>query len=265
LDAVDQGLLDKIRGRKTTSEERQAWTGERRRRCRGEEQWAQEYMCDAVDAADAFLTYEMLSATEDADVLWPGGHIPGQVQGDLYLGMDIGRRRDISVIWIDEQIGQMAFTRLAKPLEKVPFATQKDILYQYLRHPQLRRVCIDETGIGMQLAEQAQLDFGQFRVEPVYFTRTVKEELAYSLRTAVESKTAVLPASQPVREDLHSLRKATTPSGNIRFDVESSAAGHGDYFWAKALATHAAKNYGGPVHVGHTRRRKTDSMLDGFN
>lgn len=44
----------------------------------------------------------------------------------------------------------------------------------------------------MQIAETAQRDFGQYRVEAVMFTNKSKEEMAYNLRTNFESKTVFM-------------------------------------------------------------------------
>jgi hypothetical protein len=41
--------------------------------------------------------------------------------------------------------------------------------------------------------------------------------------------------------------KEATASGNVRFVAESNEAGHGDDFWAHALALHAAKPATGPI------------------
>jgi phage FluMu gp28-like protein len=141
----------------------------------------------------------------------------------------------------------MRFVREVKVMERTPFRAQKDVLWSYLELPALRRACIDESGIGMQMAEEAVGDFGRHRVEPVHFTNSVKEEMAYAFRRVVEEKTLVLPQSQALREDLHSIKKSTTSAGNIRFEVQGATDGHADRFWAGALAEHAASEYAGPV------------------
>lgn len=264
LDAVEEGLLDKIKGRPTTEEERTAWLQQKREECRDEEQWLQEYMCTPVDAADAFLTYDMIAACEDGGVLWTGGvkeHY--STDADLYLGFDIGRRKDLSVIWVVEKIGPMLFTRSVRVLEKMPFRAQREILDTYMQHPRMRRACIDETGIGMQLAEDAVRDYGRFRVEPVTFTNSWKEEAAYELRRRVEEKTIVLPQSQDVRDDLHSVKKSVTGAGNIRFDV-AGGDGHADRFWAGALACHAVSDYTGPAQAS-SRRVRPRSGIPGMD
>ena len=128
----------------------------------------------------------------------------------------------------------------------------------------MRRACIDATGIGMQLAEEAQQDFGKFRVEPVWFTNTSKERMAYELHRLVDEKELIIPRDVTIREDLHSVKKTVTVSNNIRFDAERSEQGHADRFWAAALAGEAAKNYSGPVEVASSGERSATKLLDGF-
>lgn len=263
VDAAKDGIVDRIFKRPTTPEEQQQWLDDLKAECLDEDQWLQEYMCVPIDEANAFLSYEMLAAISSSNVLWNNG-IPETVNGDLYLGMDIGRKKDLSVIWLIEKIGPMKFTRVVDVMEKVSFRTQKDKLYKYLGHTKLRRACIDSTGLGMQFAEEAQEDFGKFKVEPVSFTAAVKEDIAFQLRRATEEKSIIIPASEEIREDLHSVKKVTTSSKNIRFDVESGVAGHADRFWAAALANHAAKNYGGPVEVASSGTRRAESLMRGY-
>ena len=117
------------------------------------------------------------------------------------------------------------------------FRIQREELYALLPH--VRRCCIDSTGIGAQLAEEAREKFGS-KVEEVTFTGAVKEDLAVTVRRKFEDRQVRIPPDRDIREDLHSVKKFTTAAGNIRFDSERTELGHADRFWALALAVHAA-------------------------
>jgi len=167
---------------------------------------------------------------------------------DLYLGMDIGRKRDLSVIWLVEKLGDVAWTREVKVMEKAPFHVQQEVLHGFLRNPQIRRACIDSTGIGAMLAEEAQRAHGEYRVEAVPFTQASKDEMASGMLRAFQDRTVRIPAERDIREDLHKVRKVTTAAGNVRYLADRDDAGHADRFWALALALHAgADAYSGPV------------------
>jgi phage FluMu gp28-like protein len=253
--AVAEGLVDKILGKVASEEEKEAWLDEQQSNCFDENTWQQEYCCIAIDEATAFLTYELIHSCELDNLLF--SELSG-ISGDLFVGMDIGRKKDLSVIWLLEKLGNVKYTRKVIELEKTPFHLQEEILSSVLKHKTLRRCCIDATGLGMQLAESAQRNFGQYRVEPITFTAKAKEELAYNLRTNFEDKTIYIPSDNTLREDLHSVRKVTTISGNIRFDVANTeAAGHADRFWALALALYAAHTNAGPIYVTSRQKRET--------
>ncbi len=102
----------------------------------------------------------------------------------------------------------------------------------------IRRCCIDSTGLGAQLAEEAVQKFGPV-VEAVTFTQKVKEDLAVTLRRRFEDRQVRIPADRGIREDIHSVKRFTTSAGNIRFDAERTELGHADRFWAAALGLHA--------------------------
>jgi phage FluMu gp28-like protein len=140
-------------------------------------------------------------------------------------------------------------------LSAAPFREQADVLERLLSLPALRRCCIDAGGVGMQLAETAEQRHGPHRVEAITFTQAVKSQLAGALRLAIESRRISLPDDDRIREDLHSIRRMVTPSGNVRLDAARSSLGHGDRFWAAALAVHAAVS-----GVSHVERLPTGPL-----
>jgi phage FluMu gp28-like protein len=267
--AVDQGLADKILGRKLTQAERQAWLDQERADCVNDDIWLQEYMCTPVDSASAFLSYDLIRSAEADGIIISYQDIrdrSARFPGGLYVGVDIGRKKDLTVITALEKTGASYTTRFFKELEKTPFPEQKQLLWSIYSHPDFRRACMDSTGLGMQMAEEAQIAFGKFRVEPVSFTGAVKEQLAYGLYRIIEDHRLYIPENDMIREDLHSIRKMVTSSGNIRFDVgKSDANGHADRFWSIALAVEATdKNTSEPPVIVSGHRRKSINTLIGF-
>lgn len=217
--------------------------------CATAEQFAQEYMCVPADDDGAFLSYDLIAGCEyRGGEVWemlPSGIMPdGRKPTELYVGVDVGRVHDLTVIWVMERIGSMLFTRSVITLQGMTFSDQEKVLYDVLALPSIRRCCMDDTGLGMQLAERAQQKFGTYRVEPVRFSGPVKEGLAYPVRAAFEDKSVKIPCHDKIRADLRAIRKTTTTAGNIRFMAESTPDGHSDRFWALALALHAASQPG---------------------
>jgi phage FluMu gp28-like protein len=262
FDAVEQGLVDKIYKRKTTKKERDAWLKEQEEDAFDNTTWLEEYCCTPVDEATAFLSYEQIFSIERENIL---NDDLSEAQ-NLYIGVDIGRKKDLTVIWIAEEIEKFLFTRKVIELERTPFKSQKEILFTYLSLQGFRRACIDATGLGMQLAEEAQDRFGRYRVEPITFTGRIKEELAYNLLRQVEDRQIFIPTDRNIREDLHSVRKVTTASNNIRFDVQqqSEVSGHADRFWALALCAYAAKSNAGITFARSKLKRQSYELVENF-
>ncbi|MEA5113030.1 MAG: terminase family protein [Geobacteraceae bacterium] len=244
-----------------------------------DEAWAQEYEIDFLDEMTAWLTYDLIEGVEDARVevfpLWAdrllaaaiafhsewkqsenppvftaGDEIMRDVLfvGDLYAGFDVARHRDLSIIWLDEDLLGIARTRAVIDLRKQPFGVQRLVLFTLLRLKQMRRCCIDQTGIGADIAEKALELFGSHKVEPITFTAQSKEALATGIKQNFEDKKDCIPAETNIRQSLHSVKKITTSTGNFRFDADrDEKIGHADHFWAKALADQARAKSGAPA------------------
>ena len=244
-DALDQGFLFKLQSKLPPGDPRQQmdeadYFNFVKAGCADEESFAQEYMCVPSDDASAFLSYELIDGCKyPAGVEWETDLL--DTKNQLFVGVDIGRTTDLTVIWVIERIGGISLTRRVIELKNTKFAAQEAVLYQILELPQVRRCCIDQTGIGRQFAERATERFGKYKVEGIHFTGPVKEELAYPVRAAFEDRSVRIPDRQEIFSDFRSIRKETTASGNVRFAGEKTKNGHADRFWSLALAMHAGK------------------------
>jgi len=215
--------------------------------------YRQEFLCEFLDESTAFMTYDQIAACEDPtlDKDTPPdevAHLP-----DLVAGVDIGRKHDLTVIWVLQRDADRLVTRAVYELDNLPFRRQYDRLTELLKMPNLHHCCIDAGGVGMQLAEAAVEDFGPHRVEPVAFTNAVKNELAANLRIAVEERRIRIPVDPTIRNDWHSVQRSILAGGAVRYDAARSAAGHADRFWAAALAVRAAGRTSGPKQCLNVR------------
>lgn len=237
--AVEQGIVERINRATGRTESRKEWLARQRAECLDEEQWLQEYCCIPADEGSAFIAYDMIAACEDDSALKDFNYLAACVN-PLYLGFDVARTTHLSVIDVEEKVGDVMWERMRLEMRGKTFAEQEFELARLMALPKMRRACIDATGLGMQLAENAVRRWGS-RAEAVRFTGPVKEELAFPLRAAHEDRTLRYARSDALRADLRGIKKETTASGNIRF-VGEAADSHCDRFWAKALALHAGKN-----------------------
>jgi len=289
--AVEQGLADKICKRELTDEERKEWIQEVKEDNGDEISWQEEFEVLANDEADSYMPYELLASCEADGILWEqniissdgfdGSNIKGpkhhssiwvydrvrefkqflqkqKTLGDRYLGYDIGRKKHVSCIWLIEKIGYLQFTRGVYVLKKTPYWVQKLFLYALLDISVMRKACIDNNGIGNNLAEDAMFEYGS-TVEPVNMTNAAKAELATDYRNVFEDKSWMMPHDETIRNDHHSIKKFVTAANNVRYDAEANEDGHADRFWAGALANHAAKtspSSRGKVKTGKKRRTR---------
>ena len=237
--ALDDGFLYKLQAALPADDERQEMTEAEyfdwvKNGCADEESFLQEYCCEPADDNAAFLEYELITSCEyRANTNWKL-----QEGGELYVGVDIGRTQDLTVIWVLEKLGDVYFTREVICLHKMRKSEQEKIIWPWLERA--RRSAIDSTGLGIGWADDAQDKFGKYRVEAVNFSANVKEALAYPVRGNMEDRTLRIPDDPKIRADLRQVTKEVTAAGNIRFTAERTPDGHADRFWALALALHAA-------------------------
>jgi len=236
-EAVDQGLVELINRTRGTSYTREAFLAERRSRCRSEDHWRQEYLAIASIDSTAWLTNSLIEGCE-ADA---AGNPALFGDGQRYIGMDVGESEDRTVIWTLERVGDVLWTREVLVFTDEPLRVKQDALLARIRNPLVVRACVDATGVGAQIAQEAAMTG---KAEGIKFTIPVKDQLASPLRGLFEDKKLRIAPSAEIREDLHSIRMMKTAAGHPRFDAERSEAGHADRFWALALACHAASAAG---------------------
>lgn len=262
-DALEQGFLFKLQQALPADAEQQdmdeaAYFDFTKNGAADAESFDQEYMCIPADDDSKFLEYGLITACEYlGGVNWKRG-LQGPFTGRLFAGVDIGRKKDLTVLWVVEQIGDVFYTRHVETMEKMRKSAQEKILWPWFEI--CDRVCIDATGLGIGWADDAQDEFGEHRVEAVTFTAQVKEALAYPLRGAMDDRKVRIPDDAKIRADLRKVHKVVSSAGNIRFVAESTPDGHADRFWALALALHAGSTPSAPIE--YTSSGPRQSVLD---
>ena len=253
-DALEQGFLFKLQQALPADAEQQAMDEAEyfdfvKSGAADEESFDQEYQCIPADDDAKFLEYGLITACE-----YSGGtdwqrSLQGPFQGRLFAGVDIGRKKDLTVLWVVELLGDVFYTRHVEVMEKMRKSAQEAILWPWFAI--CDRICIDATGLGIGWSDDAQDKFGKNRVEAVNFSGPVKEALAYPLKGAMEDRQVRIPEDPKIRADLRKIQKTTTSAGNVRFvadgDDSTKVNGHADRFWALALALHAGSNPAAPL------------------
>jgi len=220
-----------------------------RQLARTDSNWQQEYLCQFLDESFAWLPYSLIDActTARATLEFDSTQPP---TGPLYQGYDVGRKHDLAVLWINEQLSdEKTITRAVITLEQQRFAVQQRVLFDSCG--QATRTHIDAQGIGAQLAEQATERFGEQRVEGIASNNASNARLASHMREHFEKNWIEIPDDESTRRDLHMVRREYTDAGKVKFDAPRTKDGHADRFWACGLALDAQSN-------GHRALRASD-------
>ena len=228
---------------------------EQMRRAMGDETlYRQEFLCEFIDESTALLTYDQITACVDPELaVCKSVEELTSDPRELFVGVDVGRVRDLTVLWVLAGEGDVLTTVGLFELACAPFRVQFDLMCELLSLRRVRRCCVDAGGLGMQLAEQVVERFGGHRVEAVTFTPALKSQIASALRIAVESQRIRIPNDDRICNDWHSVERTVTESGHFRLSAPRTAGGHADRFWAAALAIHAADTGGGRVESMNVR------------
>jgi phage FluMu gp28-like protein len=209
--------------------------------------WAQEYECEPMDSSSVLLTYELIAKCESEEAttmvspeFWFGGQ-----RGPLVMGIDFARKRNLSVAWTDELLGDVSQAR--EVLEMRAMSTPDQIELLRPRLAKVQRACLDYTGPGVGMGDYLVKEFGEYnpdkhlygKIELVTFGNANKVELFTKLRMAFEQGKTRVPINRVIREDLHSMQRVVSPQGNITYRAPHTDDGHADRCTAKALAEKA--------------------------
>lgn len=216
--------------------------------------FAQEFLCVFLAAVGAWLPLELIAQCEHAGatIALPPNFRP---VGPLYGGIDVARSGDKSVFWLDEILGDVAWTRMVLSAHNMPFPEQEKLFTPFVR--MTTRTALDSTGMGIALYDYLNQNCGG-RVMGVSFAGTndngvkMKTDLAIRIKKQLEKSRSRIPYDPQIRQALMAIKREATSSG-VKFDaprIEMDTAvaggqrrkvfGHADEFWAKALADFAA-------------------------
>lgn len=204
-----------------------------------EEGWNQEYCCQFLSASEMLIGLELIAGARSplATADW---NPDAAYEGSLYVGIDFGRKRDLTAVWIDERVADVAILRGLVTMRNMSTTDQFRAIAPILEHPRVKRCCLDYTGPGIGLGDMLQEKFG-YKVELITFNNEIKQTMALQVRRRMEEKLDKIPMNSPqIERAMAAIKREVTVSGMLRFDAARTEAGHADEFWAKALADLAA-------------------------
>lgn len=230
----------------------------------------QNYECKFNDENMCLLTNELIQQALREGIpideqAWSAVSIARMYRatGDLFLGQDVGRNRDLSVQAVLERDGKERRVIGMLRMGGMRLPDQQRQLALIAQLPKFRGGCIDMTGLGLGLVEYSQEeDWGRTRIAGVNFSTTepindfiraegrkaetarVTENMATALLKVFEDKSISIEVAldNDAIEDLRKPERITSPGGRTSIAAVRDEAGHADHFWAFALAIRASEN-----------------------
>ena len=217
------------------------------------EAWEQEYECEFVDATNVLLPYTLIDECVSDEATLDCEEQNGNAV--RFVGIDIGRKHDLTVAWTLEKVGDVMWTREVLVLRNTPYHLQEELLSDRINRA--THAAIDSTGIGNAISESLAKRFA-FKLEECTFTQGLKAKIFPGLRRAFQERGLRVPRDGAIREDLHSVNELTTPGGNKQYRAVRRSDGHADRCTALALA-----NYAALLNQGSGAIQDTDNIMLG--
>jgi phage FluMu gp28-like protein len=177
--------------------------------------WAQEFECQFMEHAAQVFPMSLIRSVEDPAASF--GPYETRTPNPLFVGIDIGRRKDLTVAWTLERVASTYITREITVLDNIPFPEQEAILAD--RVASARYVAIDATGIGGPVSEHLAKRLGDYKLEAVNFTNDRKRELFSRAKKAFQSQKVEDPTQ---RQNSATISPASSASSHRRAWSSSS-------------------------------------------
>jgi phage FluMu gp28-like protein len=254
--AVDDGLAELVPGkhhqfydgtRAGAMKARQAFLDWARRRYISDEDYQRECLCEPARLGQLVVAAEydkcVLKDKEGMPREIPTGLAANAMYGDLYVGIDIGGGRDMTVkaVLDRREIDGESFYRLVAfdKIRTKDYTQQLSWLKPEATHDMVQFGMIDQGAVGSQLAND--IAYENPRVKPIGFNRANQALMAERLRAFVQGERISLPPDSESRAAFLSMRREITEQNTVKY-VGGTRHSHADEFWAMALALHAAEH-----------------------
>jgi phage FluMu gp28-like protein len=258
-DAIADGLCERINQIAGSSHTREEFLALLKSRCATIEIWAEEYECKPSKQSGSYFPYSLTSPCVTQDAAIPTEFLDTFIadiasrsinSSRIAAGCDIGRTKDRFVIWVWGREGTKRKTLGILVYQNKPFGDMETaintLLVTLFHGKRVQRICIDSTGLGMQLAERMEIKH-RARAEGVTMTQNTKHDMFTRMRAGFEDITVEIPDDDTTRSDISSIRKEVTAAGNERYLADTNDQGHSDRAVACALGLVADESAKAPM------------------
>jgi phage FluMu gp28-like protein len=156
-------------------------------------------------------------------------------------GCDVGKKHDFSVIAVVEKRGQELYL---VHLKRFHLGTEYNSVIGYLkllneRLKDLRRILIDQSGVGETFVEDVILRAGLKNARGVVFSGPKKQDILVYLKHTMEDGRLHIPFDRELMNELNVERFELTETGQVKFSHPEGT--HDDRLWALALAVYVSR------------------------
>jgi len=172
---------------------------------------------------------------------------PGPPTKDYYVGVDLGQKRDHTVVSVIEKKNRQF--KLVH-LKQFPLGTEYTEVLEYLklvgeRFQTIRGYYIDRTGVGEVFVENAR-KYGLKNVQGIVLTMQQKQEVMTCLKQVMLEKRLHIPKDKELENEMNGEISELTSAGKTKFYHRSGT--HDDRLWAVGLAVYGARYDIEPYH-----------------
>jgi len=207
-----------------------------------EADFRREYLAEFVEEGILYFPSELvLSCVEPGLQLTDDPSSLASLKGHIYMGLDLGKLRDQSVLAGVEkaQDGQLKL-RLLKAFEVgTPYSAVLAETIMAFKLSKALKLVIDRSGVGEAIFERLSSELGGGALLGLKFTVDSKAQLLSSLKLLMETGRLKLPYHRPLLSQLTSITSELTSSGRLR--ITHPPRGHDDMVMALALACWGAE------------------------
>jgi terminase large subunit-like protein len=159
---------------------------------------------------------------------------------DYYVGVDLGQKRDHSVVAVIMKKNGHTFL---VHLKRFPLGTEYQAVIEYLklvgeRFQNVRAYYIDQTGVGESFPENARRA-GVKNVKGIELSLPRKSDVMTHLKQVMEQKRLHIPRDRELMVEMNAEIAELTQAGKTKFSHRSGT--HDDRLWALALAVYGSR------------------------
>lgn len=217
---------------------------EEMRRVLPAERFQREFEAQFVEDADSYFPQDLITRCIDAELEYYD--FDDQPTGEFYVGCDLGKRVDYSVVAVIERTGDdLRLVHIFRfPLE-TPYASVIGYIKALCgRYRHIRSVYIDQTGVGSYVVEDMERS-GIPNTTGITLTIQKKQEILSVMKQKMQNEQLRIPYDAELIAEINIEKFELTKEGQLKFSHPENT--HDDRLWALALAVYAATQSPGKV------------------